>query len=284
MIYLNLWIHVIYIFDYNNKSSFSFTIMSAAAASASAASAIIRCQDLDVSKIRITDIRKDRNGNLVCYINYDGVRGRFLIETETGHTFGVGNYVDEKKGIVSKYSMTYTERGSTPEASANVSKLFDFLRALDEHMVDFLIKNSEHFYKEKLTNDDRRSVARSYAKYAIVKKNKNLKTGEVYPDSFKIGFQTDRDDKNKPLVSLLVGKSKVDVNSFEELAQYVPKNSSVRLVIEPRIYLLADCAGIKFTARFMKVSDGKKGSPLPTEFTFSDSNDEAEAEAEEEDA
>jgi hypothetical protein len=203
-----------------------------------------------------------------------------MIESPTLHSFGVGRYEDEKKGIVSKYSLTCTQRASNGESEETVAHFFDFLRGLDEKMVDFLIENSETFFKEKLSNDDRKSVTRSYKKYAIIKENKDKKTGEAYPDSFRVGFQTQGDEKKgetvTPVISLLKGKSKVEVSSFEDLIEHVPKNTSVRIVIQPRIYLLADVAGIKFTAKFMKVPEVKK-MVMPTEFSFTDGGDENES-------
>ncbi len=232
---------------------------------------IIPSAKLDINAVSITKPRKDKNGKLVAYLNH-GESG-FMIESPTLHSFGVGRYEDEKKGIVSKYSLTCTQRASNGESEENVAHFFDFLRGLDEKVVDFLIENSETFFKEKLTQDDRKSVTRSYNKYAIIKKNKDKKTNEPYPDSFRVAFQTQGDEKKgeevTPVISLLKGKSKVDISSFEDLMEHVPKNTAVRVVIQPRVYLLADIAGIKFTARFMKVPEVKKMT-MPTEFQFTD--------------
>ncbi len=234
---------------------------------------IIPAAKLDINAVSITKPRKDKSGKLASYLNH-GTAG-FMIETPTIHSFGVGRYEDDKKGIVSKYTLTCTQRASNGESEESVAQFFDFMRALDEKVIDFLIENSMLFFKEQLSNDDRKSVARSYNKYAIVKKNKDKKTGDAYPDSFRVSFQTDKEDENKPVITLLKGKNKVDVNSFEELMEHVPKNCAVRLVIQPRIYLLADVAGIKFTVRFMKVPEVKKMT-MPTEFKFSDEGEEAE--------
>ncbi len=237
---------------------------------------VISPANLDIHNVSITKPRKDKSGKLVSYLNY-GDKG-FMIETPTLHSFGVGRYEDEKKGIVSKYSLTCTQRASNGEAEEVVSHFFNFLRGLDEKMIDFLIENSETFFKEKLTNEDRKAVTRTYKKYSIIKENKDRKSGESYPDSFRVAFQTPKDDANTPLLSLLKGKTKVEVSSFEELMAHVPKNSSVRVVIQPRIYLLADIAGIKFTARFMKVPEVSR-MVMPTEFKFSDEPDDAAAAA-----
>ncbi len=238
---------------------------------------IIPSAKLDINAVSITKPRKDKNGKLVAYLNH-GESG-FMIESPTLHSFGVGRYEDEKKGIVSKYSLTCTQRASNGESEENVAHFFDFLRGLDEKVVDFLIENSETFFKEKLTQDDRKSVTRSYNKYAIIKKNKDKKTNEPYPDSFRVAFQTQGDEKKgeevTPVISLLKGKSKVDISSFEDLMEHVPKNSAVRVVLQPRVYLLADVAGIKFTARFMKVPEVKKMT-MPTEFQFTDDGEGGE--------
>ncbi len=245
---------------------------------------VISSGNLDISNVSISKPKKNKDGKLVAYLNY-GDKG-FMIETPTLYSpFGVDRYEDDKKGIVSKYNVSCIQRPANGESEENVNNFFDFLRGLDEKMVDFLIENSETFFKEKLTNDDRKSVTRSYKKYAIVKENKDKKTGESYADSFKVSFQTNGDEKKgetvTPVISLLKGRTKVEISSFEDLVANVPKNSSVRMVIQPRIYMLADVAGIKFTAKFMKVPEMKR-MEMPTEFSFTDEpSDDAAAAAQE---
>ncbi len=236
---------------------------------------IISAAKLDIHQVSITKPKKNKDGKLVSYLNY-GETG-FMIETPTTHTFGVGQFKDEKKGIEGKYAINSTQRASNGESEEVVNNYFKFLKALDDKMVDWLIENSQTVMKENYTQEDRKLVASAYKKYRIVKENKDKKTGEMYPDSYKVGFQTQGDEKKGetviPVISLLKGKSQVEISTFEELCEHVPKNSAVRMVIQPRIYILTDVAGIKFTARFMKVPEVKK-MEMPTTFKFSDDSDE----------
>ncbi len=236
---------------------------------------IISASKLDISQISITKPKKNKDGKLVSYMNY-GETG-FMIETPTTHTFGVGKYVDDKKGIEGKYAINSTQRPSNGESEEVVNNYFKFLKSLDDKMVDWLIENSQTIMKESYTQDDRKLVSAAYKKYRIVKENKDKKTGEVYPDSYKVSFQTQGDEKKgetvTPVISLLKGKSQVEVSTFEELCAHVPKNSAVRMVIQPRIYILTDVAGIKFTARFMKVPEVRK-MEMPTTFRFTDEPDD----------
>ena len=239
---------------------------------------IISASKLDISQISITKPKKNKDGKLVSYMNY-GETG-FMIETPTTHTFGVGKFVDDKKGIEGKYAINSTQRPSNGENEEVVNNYFKFLKSLDDKMIDWLIENSQTVMKESYTQEDRKLVASAYKKYRIVKENKDKKTGEMYPDSYKVGFQTTGDEKKgetvTPVISLLKGKSEVQISTFEELCQHVPKNSAVRMVIQPRIYILTDIAGIKFTARFMKVPEVKK-MEMPTTFKFTDESDNADA-------
>jgi hypothetical protein len=236
---------------------------------------IISAAKLDINQVSITKPKKNKDGKLVSYLNY-GETG-FMIETPTTHTFGVGQFKDEKKGIEGKYAINSTQRASNGENEEVVNNYFKFLKALDDKMIDWLIENSQTVMKENYTQEDRKLVASAYKKYRIVKENKDKKTGEMYPDSYKVGFQTQGDEKKGetviPVISLLKGKSQVEISTFEELCEHVPKNSAVRMVIQPRIYILTDVAGIKFTARFMKVPETKK-MEMPTTFKFSDDSDE----------
>ena len=236
---------------------------------------IISASKLDISQISLTKPKKNKDGKLVAYMNY-GETG-FMIETPTTHTFGVGRYVDEKKGIDGKYVINSTQRASNGESEEVVNNYFKFLKSLDDKMIDWLIENSQAIMKESYTQEDRKLVASAYKKYRIVKENKDKKTGELYPDSYKVSFQTQGDEKKgetlTPVISLLKGKSQVEISTFEELCEHVPKNSAVRMVIQPRIYILTDIAGIKFTARFMKVPEVKK-MEMPTTFKFTDEPDD----------
>ncbi len=235
---------------------------------------IISAQTFNIEQVSITKPKKNKDGKLVAYLNY-GETG-FMIETPTTHSFGVGRYADEKKGIEGKYGINCTQRASNGESEEVVKKFFEDLKGLDNKMIDWLIENSQTVMKESYTNDDRKLVASAYKKYRIVKENKDKKTGELYPDSYKVSFQTNGDEKKgetlTPVIHLLKGKSQIEVSTFEELCAHVPKNSAVRLVIQPRIYILTDIAGIKFTARFMKVPETRR-MEMPTSFKFSDEPD-----------
>jgi hypothetical protein len=247
---------------------------------------IISAAKLDIHQVSITKPKKNKDGKLVSYLNY-GETG-FMIETPTTHTFGVGQFKDDKKGIEGKFAINSTQRASNGESEEVVNSYFKFLKSLDDKMIDWLIENSQTVMKENYTQEDRKLVASAYKKYRIVKENKDKKSGELYPDSYKVGFQTQGDEKKGetviPVISLLKGKSEVQISTFEELCSHVPKNSAVRMVIQPRIYILTDIAGIKFTARFMKVPEVKK-MEMPTTFKFTDDSDAtqvAEEEVEEE--
>jgi hypothetical protein len=239
---------------------------------------IISASKLDISHVSITKPKKNKDGKLVSYLNY-GETG-FMLETPTTHTFGVGQFKDDKKGIEGKFSINSTQRASNGESEEVVNIYFKFLKSLDDKMIDWLTENSQTIMKESYGAEDRKLVASAYKKYRIVKENKDKKTGELYPDSYKVSFQTQGDEKRgetlTPVISLLKGKSEIQVSSFEELCQHVPKNSAVRMVIQPRIYILTDIAGIKFTARFMKVPETKK-MEMPTTFKFTDESDNADS-------
>ena len=243
---------------------------------------IFRAIDLDISEINFTKPRKNKVGKMVSYMNY-GQTG-FMIETPTMHSFGVGAYKDEKKGFEGKHRLTFTCRQGGTEKEENVKAFFDFLRHLDDKMVTFLIENSQLIFKEDYDESDRKIVASAYKKYRIVKEKKDEKTGEMYPPNFRAGFQTIDD---VPQVQLLKGKTVIPINSFEDLEEHIPKNSSVRAVIQPSIYILSDIMGIRFTARFLKVPEVTRMT-IPTTFRFSDEepvqDDAGAAVAPEEDA
>ncbi len=235
---------------------------------------VISASKLDISKISVTKPKKNKDGKLVSYLNF-GETG-FMIETPTMHSFGVGKFKDDKKGIDGKYNLTCTQRASGGETEEAVNHFFEFLKGLDEKMIDFLIEHSQTFFGETYTKEDRKLVSNAYKKYRIVKEKNNKTTNEPYPPSFKVSFQTIGDEKKgeevTPVIQLLKGKTPVEINSFDELVEHVPKNSAVRVVIQPRVYVLNDIAGIKFTARFMKVPEVKRMN-LPTSFTFTDDSE-----------
>ena len=95
---------------------------------------IISASKLDISHVSITKPKKNKDGKLVSYLNY-GETG-FMLETPTTHTFGVGQFKDDKKGIEGKFSINSTQRASNGENEEVVNSYFKFLKSLDDKFYD----------------------------------------------------------------------------------------------------------------------------------------------------
>lgn len=239
---------------------------------------VVRPSEIDISRVILTRPRKNKQGKLTSYLNYNG--SACVFETPTLHTFGVGRFEDKTNPAVKgKYSLTFTQRQGGTETQESVDRFFAFLQALDEKMIDYMIENSQQIFGEVYGPEDRKVVAGMYKKNRLIKAPKLDKDRNPYPSSFKAAFYTKGDEREgevvAPVVGLMKGKSMIEVSTFEELCEAVPKNTSVRAILVPRIYHLAGLCGIKFSVQFMKVPEVKKMT-MPKTFTFSD-EDSAEA-------
>lgn len=238
---------------------------------------LVTVNDLDISRISITKPKKNRIGKLNSYLNFDG--GAFMVETPNLHSFGVGRFEDKaNKDIKGAYNLTVTQRS---DQQAEADRFFEFMKGLDEKILDFLIENSTQLMGEEYTQDDRRVVAGMYKKNRLIKPGKLSAEKTPYPSALKLSIATrksEEDEEDTPIIQIRRGKTNVSVASFEELCEVIPKNTTVRAIITPRIYFMASVAGIKWTVQAVKIPEVRKMT-MPTTFTFSD---EVGAEATEE--
>lgn len=240
---------------------------------------VVRPQDVDISRVVFTKLRKNKQGKFVSYLNYNG--GACVFETPTTHTFGVGRFEDKANpAIKGKYSLTFTQRPGGSETQETVDRFFDFMKALDEKIIDFMIENSQQILGEQYGPEDRKVVAGMYKKNRLIKAPKLDKEKNPYPSAFKAGFYTRGDEKEgevvTPSVSLMRGKSMVEISTFEELCEAVPKNANVRAILVPKMYFISGMCGLKWTVQFMKIPEVKKMT-MPKTFTFSDEDGETTA-------
>lgn len=233
---------------------------------------VVRPQDIDISRVIFTKLRKNKQGKFTSYLNYNG--GACVFETPTLHTFGVSRFEDKANpAIKGKFSLTFTQRPGGADTQETVDRFFDFMKAIDEKIIDFMIENSQQILGEQYGPEDRKVVAGMYKKNRLIKTPKLDKEKNPYPCAFKAGFYTRGDEREGevvvPNVGLMKGKSMVEVATFEELCEAVPKNSNVRAILVPKMYFISGMCGLKWSVQFMKVPEVKKMS-MPKTFTFSD--------------
>jgi hypothetical protein len=236
---------------------------------------LITVADLDISRISITRPKKNKNGKLNSYLNWNG--GAFMIETPNLHSFGVGRFEDKaNKDIKSPYNLTVTQRS---DQQAEADRFFDFMKGLDDKIIDFLIENSTQILGEEYTREDRKVVAGIYKKNRLIKPSKLSAEKVPYPSALKLAIATQKDEEEDetPMIQVRRGKTSLEITSFEELCEVIPKNTTVRAIITPRIYFMASIVGIKWTVQAVKIPEVRKMT-LPTTFTFSDETEAEEGE------
>ena len=111
-------------------------------------SAIIHAQNISTDKITFSEVKVLESGGKCAYVNYDG--GKFFIQTPT-FTMPHGLSVYDKTSPP-KYTIEFSLRG-WDEPGTKGHEVYTALHALDEFMIDQGVKNSQKWFKAKMSRE-----------------------------------------------------------------------------------------------------------------------------------
>ena len=233
---------------------------------------IIKSSELDVSKVKYSDLKTLDNGAKVVYINYNTDNNPILLQTpECDMPFDAGWFADSGENC-GKFSL----KASIGNDKVFSEKLGEFDQKLKE---DAIKKSKEWFKKAKLTND---AVDSMYNE--MLKISKDLDTGEPdgkYPPqfTFKIVFR----DGNCLCKFYDESKTKIDV---ENLTGSIEEHQLKRMLIKgAKVKAIIKCNGVwisgnKFGCTWRAEQIIIKVPEELEECAFRDSDEEDEEEAE----
>jgi len=227
--------------------------------------------DLNVSQMTITPPKK-RNDKLVSYLLQDNEP--VYSETPWLHAvFGVTGFEpkDAKNGT-KQWSLNVSARALDGEDEDVVSKYFDGWKGADDLMVNHAVEYNDVLGMGKPKKGQKVSTDVVEALYTpVVKSDSEGK----YPPRLQPKIMKKRADDgteldDKPDVKVYVVDegvvSEQVVNSFTELCELVPKNSVVKLIVQPRVWYIAGKFGLSLQVLQLLVR--LKKSHRPSEFAF----------------
>jgi hypothetical protein len=189
-------------------------------------STVVQSSDFNTSNISFSQVKILDNGGKQAYLNYGG---RSLTMQTASMAVPYGMSVFDKQGPV-KYSVDLSFRGYE-DKSSKVAAFYTAMSQLDEFMIDQGVKNSQSWFKNKLT---REVVEAFYTPVVRVSKDANGNP-KPYPPSFKVALKK----RN--------GSDTFDVQTYDDQKRpYEGVPLEDLLVKGAQVTVLVQCTGVWF--------------------------------------
>lgn len=189
-------------------------------------STVVQSSDFNTSNISFSQVKILDNGGKQAYLNYGG---RSLTMQTASMAVPYGMSVFDKQGPV-KYSVDLSFRGYE-DKSSKIATFYEAMTQLDEYMIDQGVKNSQAWFKNKLT---REVVEAFYTPVVRVSKDANGNP-KPYPPSFKVALKK----RN--------GSDTFDVQTYDDQKRpYEGVPLEDLLVKGAQITVLVQCTGVWF--------------------------------------
>lgn len=202
-------------------------------------------------------------------INNDTKSGLY-IETPYAITpFGVGAYdpngnLEESK---KNYTISLKEVAGPGEDQASVTHFFNILRDLDEKIIDWGVEHSQLIFKKTYTPAQKGIVEALYKR--CVKKSTPGKDGTVYPD--RIDLKIMKKEDGSPDVNVFKDSpTPVELPSFASFDGLVNKGSSIKTIVQARIYFMPGSFGMNLKVIQIKIPTGVQKVGKPITYAFSE--------------
>ena len=238
-------------------------------------------KNVDVSKLRYSEVRTLASGSKSVYINYGTQKLR--IQTPVMYMpYGIGEgYEDKtaksdsvKKNIDKKYDLTLSFKGV--EENSKIQVFLDKMREIETEIIDKAFENREPWFKDDY-DGNKAFVARMFSQ--MIKTDKDPKTGKVvgkYPPTLRVKIPYDGLNDKFNFDSFDMDNNEIDfLTVINKL-----KGGKTQLIIElTGIWM----AGGKYGCTW-KVISGKFQLSLSNKMTFiEDSDTEKQTDENEED-
>jgi hypothetical protein len=189
-------------------------------------STVVQSSDFNTSNISFSQVKILDNGGKQAYLNYGG---RSLTMQTASMAVPYGMSVFDKNGPV-KYSVDLSFRGYEDKAS-KIATFYNAMSELDDFMIDQGVKNSQAWFKNKLT---REVVEAFYTPIVRVSKDANGNP-KPYPPSFKVALKK----RN--------GSDTFDVQTYDDQKRpYEGVPLEDLLVKGAQVTILVQCTGVWF--------------------------------------
>lgn len=145
-------------------------------------STVVQSSEFNTSNISFSQVKVLDNGGKQAYLNYGG---RSLTMQTASMAIPYGMSVFDKSGPP-KYSVDLSFRGYEDPNNKKIKAFYDAMTTLDEYMIDQGVKNSQAWFKSKLSRD----VVQAFYT-PIVRVSKDAATGnpKPFPPTMKVNLK-----------------------------------------------------------------------------------------------
>ena len=188
-------------------------------------------KNVDVSKLKYSEIRTLASGSKSIYVNYGAQKLR--IQTPVMYMpYGIGEgYEDKskpdlKKNTEKKYDLTISFKGN--DENIKIQTFLDKMREIEAEIIDKAFENREAWFKDDY-DGNKAFVARLFSQ--MVKTDKDPKTGKVvgkYPPTMRVKIPYDNPNDKFNFDTFDMENNEIDFHSiFTKL-----KGGKTQLIIE----------------------------------------------------
>jgi hypothetical protein len=245
---------------------------------------VIRTNDLNIDIIEFTEIKPNKVKKPSAYIVKKDDKKTFLVETpELVAQFGLSAYDPNKDSATSdptkinysipvRFDFKPDDVPSESDSAAIQSQrqFLDFIKGLDEMAINYIIDHSQEILKKKFAS---REAAHAVAStmYASLVKSSAGKDGTIYSDriNIKLGGNEDNSGPNSDYLFFKETAKPLEISSWTELSELVPKGSRVKMILQPRIILMPGKFFLKLHLMQMKIPNVQRAARI-TGYAFSD--------------
>jgi hypothetical protein len=214
---------------------------------------------------RKTKTKDGKNTTIRAYVQYDD-KLRYWETPWLRAPFGVNSF-EAKDGEPSNYALNISGRAVDPKDQPMVDNWFEQWKLVDKKFTDYVIENSKIACNGKVYKPSQREVVEALQTRAV-KLGDADENGVPYPPRISPKISRDMDDPNRPAVAIYMnGEDDKDLKTFDELKAMVPKNSRVRLIIQPKVWFISGKFGISF--RVFQIEVQPIGTTKLVGFSFS---------------
>ncbi len=171
----------------------------------------------------------------------------FVLETPyLKNPFGVTKFM---KGSGMGHSITLMATGTYTDSHETIQTFFAQLRKIDDAMIAYGVKYSEELFGKKMTEGEVKEI------YDPGVRGKMDASGNPYPDKIspKIIVNNNGYGVLPKIVVFKNSKTPIDIHSWDDFEVLIEKGTSLRGIIQPRIYLMKDKFGMVYEYHQIKL-------------------------------
>ena len=232
---------------------------------------IFKFSSIDADALILTKAKKNDKGKVQASLLHNEIKKSFYIETSNliapfpPSTYNPNNNIPEAE---QNWSLSVKATPGNGDSQENVDKFFDIFRKLEQRVIDWALENSLLVFGKAYKPEQKSIVEALLEKKKLIKSSVD-KEGNPYPD--RIDFKFSRNDNGKPDVLIFRDTSvPLEVNSFAEIVELIPKGSAIKAIIHPTLYTMPGGCGIRLRIVQIKLSNNSQKLSKPITYAFSD--------------